>query len=96
MFDGNKAIQCLELAMKAGADKAQCSFSKSYKFEMNVESGEISLLRTTYDSGIGVTVIKDNRRGSISSNSIDGDSIKKGWKRPWNWQRLPSRTRPMT
>lgn len=65
----------LNALLKAGADKAQCVVTFTEKNEMNVELGEFSLLRTTFNTSIGLTAIKDNRRGSTTINKPDTGSI---------------------
>ena len=39
----------LDELLKAGAGKAQCSLTLTDKHELNVDLGELSLLRTTFD-----------------------------------------------
>ena len=39
---------CLDALKKAGADKAACSLNMTEKKELNVEIGEMTLLRTTF------------------------------------------------
>ena len=65
----------LEALLKAGADKAQCSLTLTDKHEMNVDSGEISLLRTTFDTRVALTAIKDNRKGQTAANRRDTESL---------------------
>lgn len=67
----------LNALLKAGADKAQCVATFVDKHEMNVELGEFSLLRTTFDTNIRLTAIKANRRGSTNINKSDEESIDK-------------------
>ena len=66
---------CLDALKKAGADKAACSLNISEKKELNVEIGEMTLFRTTYNSSMGMSVIKDQKKGSTSINKTDKDSI---------------------
>ena len=75
-MDRNGTVSyCLEALKKAGADKASCSLNMSEKKELNVEIGEMTLFRTTYNSSMGITVIKDQKKGSISINKTDQDCI---------------------
>ncbi len=67
----------LDALLKAGADKAECSVTLTDKHEMNVELGEFTLLRTTFDTRIRLTAIKDNKRGSTSINKSDKASLDK-------------------
>ncbi|WP_203527891.1 TldD/PmbA family protein [Clostridium thermarum] len=80
MLDREIVNYCLDSLKKAGADKCQCILSKTKKYEMNVEGGVISLLRTTLDTLISLTVIKDNKKGQISINKTDEDTISEAVK----------------
>ena len=66
---------CLDSIKKAGADKAACSLSMSEKKELNVEIGEMTLFRTTFNNNLGISVIKDQKKGSTLINKIDKESI---------------------
>jgi len=66
---------CLDSIKKAGGDKAACSLSLSEKKELNVEIGEMTLLRTTFNANLGISVIKDQKKGSTLINKIDKESI---------------------
>jgi len=61
--------------IKDEVDKCQCSVSQSRKYELNLDNGEISLLRTTIDSNYQLVVIKDHKKGSISLNKTDESSV---------------------
>ena len=65
----------LEALLSAGADKAQCRLTISDKHEMNVESGEINLLRTTFDTRFSFTVIKDRKKGQTAVNKTDPQAV---------------------
>lgn len=80
MQDREIVNYCLNSLKGFGADKAQCVLNKNKKYEMNVESGSISLLRTTLDTSLSLTVIKDNKKGTISINKTDEESIKEAIK----------------
>ena len=72
----NEAMDyCLDTMKKSGADKAACSLNISEKKELNVEIGEMTLLRTTFDTNLGLSVIKDQKKGSTAINKIDKESI---------------------
>ena len=66
---------CLDSIKKVGADKAACSLSMSEKKELNVEIGEMTLFRTTFNTNLGISVIKDQKKGSTLINKIDKESI---------------------
>jgi PmbA protein len=75
MIDRDVAEYGLATLKRKGADKAECIFSQSQKWELNVEAGEISLMRTNYNSGVRLKVIKAKRQGITSSNKTDRESI---------------------
>lgn len=66
---------CLESLRKAGVDKYQCSLTEKLNYELNLHGTEFSLVRTTSDETLNITVIHDNRKGDISVNLLDQDSI---------------------
>jgi len=61
--------------MSAGAEKASAEVTRSMKYEMNVESGDMSLIRTTEDVSVRLLAIKDDRKGTVALNKTDGASI---------------------
>ncbi len=71
---------CIDAMMKAGIQKAQCTLRDSSKDEFNVDSGEISLLRTTDDTSLFLMGIVDDKKGSISINKTDTESIDRAVK----------------
>ena len=71
---------CIDVMLKAGIQKAQCILRDSSKDEFNVDSGEISLLRTTNDTSLFMMGIIDDKRGSISINKTDTESIDRAVK----------------
>ena len=75
MSDSDIPDYCIEQLVKAGADKAQCVYSKGEKRELNVDAGEFSLFRTTANCGISLSVIKDQKKGSLSINKVNSNDI---------------------
>ena len=75
MVERETAEYGLKILKKLGADKAQCVLSGSQQWELNVEAGLISLVRTTYNNALQFKVIKDNRQGVASSNKTDRKAI---------------------
>jgi len=67
----------LEALLRLGADKAQSTVSLVEKHEMNVDAGEFSLLRTTFDAQVRLTAIKDQRRGQTAANKSDSESLER-------------------
>jgi len=66
---------CAQVLREKGVDKFQCSLTKSKQYEMNLEGTAFSLIRTITDETLNVTVIKDQRKGTISVNGVDKVSI---------------------
>ncbi|MBQ3551927.1 MAG: TldD/PmbA family protein [Clostridia bacterium] len=65
----------LNLLQSKGADKAQCVVTASRKDEFNVESGKLSLLRTTFDRKLSMTAFVNGKKGSITTTAMDTASI---------------------
>ena len=59
----------------AGADDGGVKISSGYCSELNVDGGEISLLRTIFSDSVAIKVIKDKRKGTITINSFDDEEI---------------------
>lgn len=68
-----KAVEALK---SAGADKAQAALSRGEQSELNVDAGRMSLYRSTANVSVGMTAIADGRKGSVSLNRFDDDSIR--------------------
>ncbi|MEG2290181.1 MAG: metallopeptidase TldD-related protein [Clostridium sp.] len=69
------ALYCIDNIIKHGADKAQCILQSNKKYELNFTTEGIGLLRTTIDSNIDLTSIKDHKKSTISLNKLDEDII---------------------
>lgn len=69
------AAFCVRALEKEGLDKSECTLKVSRSHELNLDSGEISLLRTTDDVSLTMTGILDDREGSITINKTDESSI---------------------
>jgi PmbA protein len=65
----------LDTAKRAGADKAQVHLMLTEKSELNVDSGRMSLFRTTGNASLSLTVFVGARKGSATLNKIDASSI---------------------
>ena len=70
------AREILDEAKKQGADYAQCSVSESEKKEFNVDGGRFSLMRTLYNRNVVITVLKEQRKGTVQINRFDTDTVK--------------------
>ena len=76
MKDKEIGQYCIETLGQAGAQKAQCLLQHKEKHELNVENGQISLFRTTYDTNLYLTGILDEQKGSVSVNSVSKTALK--------------------
>lgn len=65
-------LSCLK---KHGADAAQCKVGHSVADEINVDAGEFSLMRSTFNNSISMLVIKDMKKGTIAINKFDKEAI---------------------
>ena len=70
------AKMILAEAKKYGADYAQCTVSESEKKEFNVDGGQFSLMRTLFNRNIIITVLKEQRKGTVQINRFDEDAVK--------------------
>jgi PmbA protein len=65
----------LQAMKRAGAEKAQAHLVLSEKCELDVEAGEIKLLRTTVDARLTLDALKGGKRGSTTRNRVDRASV---------------------
>ncbi|HHT49113.1 MAG TPA: TldD/PmbA family protein [Firmicutes bacterium] len=68
-------FQALEALAQAGAEKAETILTSTEKTEMNLENGQLKLIRTTVDHHWRLTALQDQRRGSITVNKVDLESL---------------------
>ena len=66
----------IDEAKALGAQTVVCRISESEKKEFNVDGGEFSLMRTLFNRGVSVTVLKDQRKGSVNINRFDEAAVK--------------------
>lgn len=69
------ALYCISNIVNQGADKAQCVFTHSKKYELNFGSEDINLLRTTIDANIDLVAIKDDKKSTITLNKLEEEAI---------------------
>ncbi len=62
--------------VKNGSSSASASCYKGELNELNVDADEFSLLRTTFDSTLSLSCIKQNRKGSVSGNDLSEEGVK--------------------
>ncbi|MBO4384895.1 MAG: TldD/PmbA family protein [Clostridia bacterium] len=71
----NTAKNAVGVLMGEGADKASVSVSHTVTHEFNVDGGEFSLFRTLFDKKLVMECIKDGRKGTVSQNRYDGETV---------------------
>ncbi len=69
---GNSILNALILA---GANKAECIISKNRVDELNIDNGNINLLRSLFTTNITMRVIKDNKSGTITVNNTEKETL---------------------
>jgi PmbA protein len=67
--------QAVAALRQAGADKAVAALSRGEQSELNVESGKLSLYRSTVNVSLGLTAHVQTRKGSVSLNKYDTEAI---------------------
>ena len=77
MDDKSLLQYIIERLKKLGANKVSCALSNSEKKELNIEHGEMSLFRTTFNSSLFIQAFINGRKGSTSINKTDKSSIDK-------------------
>ena len=70
------AQEILNEAKAQGADYAQCTVIESEKKEFNVDGGRFSLMRTLFNRNVVITVLKEQRKGSVHINRFDTEAVK--------------------
>ena len=70
------AQSILAEAKAQGAEYAQCSVSESEKKEFNVDGGRFSLMRTLFNRNVSITVLKDQRKGTVQINRFESGAVK--------------------
>lgn len=71
----NLAEYIIVEAKAQGADHVHCVVRESEKREFNVDGGRFSLMRTLFDRDVAITVLKDQRKGSVHVNRFDEGAI---------------------
>lgn len=74
-------IETAKLALKklmdSGADCASASAALSEMNELNADNSGFTLLRTTFDNALSLTMIKDHKRGTAACNDLSDEGIEK-------------------
>lgn len=74
----NQAKEILNQVTSAGFDQAEVSLSQKRFTEMQIDAGEVTLLRTTDNVSLMIRALKEGRYATISLNQTDDGSLKDG------------------
>ena len=77
MLEEHKAIakDIIDLAQKYGAEQVSVSLAKSTSFQVDVREQKIESLQESGSSGIHLTVSKNKRRSTVSSNDFRAETL---------------------
>lgn len=70
----------IEILKELGAEKAECTYKRSKKYEVNIHHGEVALIRTNSSNNILLKSIKGNKCGKYELNKIDPESLQRAAK----------------
>ena len=71
------ADECISGFMAKGMDKSRVLISDTEVRELYFNNGEISMFRTTFNTSLQLTAIKDDKKGATSTNKTDPQSVAK-------------------
>ena len=69
------ATDLVRRAEAAGAEQAQVIYVTSEKFEVNFDTRDVTLLRSTMNESISLTVFREQKKGSASFNEVSDNAI---------------------
>lgn len=69
------ATDAVDRALKAGADAAKVNHTYSEQFEVNFDTHDVTLVRTTVGDTISMTVYDDTRKGSTAITGRAHDAV---------------------
>ena len=69
------ALDAVERALKAGADAAKASHGYSERFEVNFDTHDVTLVRTTVGDTVSLTAYDDTRRGTAQITGRAHDAV---------------------
>ena len=78
----------LDEAKSLGADAAEAAASQDSGLAATARLGEVESLEYTNDRGIGVTVFKDSRKGSVSTTDLSPEAIREAVAKAVSFARL--------
>ena len=72
------ATDAVERAVRAGADAAKVVHTYTEKFEVNFDTHDVTLVRSTVDDSLVITVYSDTRKGSTQLTGRAHDAVDSG------------------
>jgi PmbA protein len=72
------ATDAVARAIKAGADAARVIHSYSEAFEVNFDTDDVTLVRSTVSDSLSITALSDTRRGSTVLSGRTHDAVERG------------------
>ena len=77
MLEDNKSIakDVIDLALGYGTEQVSVSLAKSISFQVDVRENKIESLQESGSSGIHITISKNNRRSTVSSNDFREETL---------------------
>ena len=77
MLEDNKNIakDVIDLALGYGTEQVSVSLAKSISFQVDVRENKIESLQESGSSGIHITISKNNRRSTVSSNDFREETL---------------------
>ena len=77
MLEDNKKIakDVIDLALGYGTEQVSVSLAKSISFQVDVREKKIESLQESGSSGIHITISKNNRRSTVSSNDFREETL---------------------
>jgi PmbA protein len=72
--------KCITEFRSRGMDKSKVMLNDSEVRELYFNNGEISMLRTTFNSSLQLTAIKNDKKGATSTNKTDDASVENAIK----------------
>ena len=77
MTNKDIALETLAQIGKAGFSDASARVIAEEFHELQAENGAINLMRTNFETDVGITGIKDQKKASLSVNKTDDDTLSK-------------------
>lgn len=77
MTNRELAESCIDRFESLCMDKSKVVLKESEVSELHFSNGEVNMLRTTFDATLQLTAIRDHKKGEVSLNKKDQESLDK-------------------